>query len=124
MAVFLLCIHFFAATELTQLFKLPVLLEHYDEHKQKDKALSFGSFLYQHYVADQHNADHPDRDHELPFHSHEDCISFKVSICSPFLFEGLSVPVVYMEKDHKTSFSDHTILFTYLSTIWQPPKTV
>jgi hypothetical protein len=119
-SIFLLTIHFFAATELTQLFKLPVLLEHFNQHQQKDKTLSFGTFLYQHYVADQNNGDHD----ELPFHSHDSCITLSVSVCPPTFLVGIDVPVVYMETRHNTIFSDQSIPLTYLSTIWQPPRTV
>ncbi len=123
-AFFLLMIHLFAATELSQLFKLPVLFKHFEEHKQKEASISFGSFLYRHYFTDRQSDGHPERDNQLPFHSHEDCVSLKLSVFPPVNFEGIVVHVLPLEKNKIFSFSDQNIPLTYLSSIWQPPKQV
>jgi len=120
----LLTIHLFTATELSQLFKLPVLLEHFGEHKQKDASISFGSFLYRHYFTDHSNDGHSERDKQLPFHSHEDCVSMKLSVCPPITFGDFALTVLPIEENITFSFSDHYITFNFLSSIWQPPKTV
>jgi hypothetical protein len=54
-------------TELHQLLKLPVLFEHYAEHKQRDQKVSFITFLSMHYWGNDLNDDDNDRDMQLPF---------------------------------------------------------
>ncbi|MCC8407944.1 hypothetical protein LJ707_03320 [Mucilaginibacter sp. UR6-1] len=54
-------------TELHQLFKLPILFEHFAEHKQRDKSVSLMEFLSMHYWGDDLNDNDNDRDMQLPF---------------------------------------------------------
>lgn len=54
-------------TELCQLMKLPVLIEHFREHGNLYKDFSFFSFIRMHYFnGDTKDADY-DRDMQLPF---------------------------------------------------------
>ena len=54
-------------TELHQLFKRPVLFQHYAEHKQLDDSVSFTEFLSMHYWGNDLNDNDNDRDMQLPF---------------------------------------------------------
>jgi hypothetical protein len=54
-------------TELHQLIKLPVLFQHFAEHKQRNHNVSFTDFLSMHYWGDDLNDDDNDRDMQLPF---------------------------------------------------------
>lgn len=54
-------------TELHQLLKLPVLFQHFAEHKQRDSKVSVVAFLSMHYWGDDLNDDDNDRDMQLPF---------------------------------------------------------
>lgn len=54
-------------TELHELIKLPVLFEHFAEHKQRDNKVSFTDFLSMHYWGDDQNDDDNERDMQLPF---------------------------------------------------------
>ena len=59
-----------SATELHQLLKIPLLIQHYMHHRSKDTTLSFLEFLKIHYTDSQHPNDNDDReDNELPFKS-------------------------------------------------------
>ncbi|MBI3138695.1 MAG: hypothetical protein HYZ15_08935 [Sphingobacteriales bacterium] len=61
----------FSTTELHQFLKLPLLLEHFREHRRADPALSLLGFLQLHYTAN-HPADNDDEDdNELPFKATE-----------------------------------------------------
>ena len=124
LSILLLTVHLFTATELCQLFKLPVLLEHYTEHQVKDATLSFTSFLYRHYFTDHSSDGHNDRDNQLPFHSHEDCCTLKVSICPPVVFQNVSFQLLPIEIRYTFGFFDQNIPLAHLSNIWQPPKVV
>lgn len=57
------------ATELHELFRIPLLLEHFREHRQEDPSLTLFEFLVIHYSGN-HPADNDDGDDEqLPFKS-------------------------------------------------------
>lgn len=56
-----------AATPMMELFKLPILVEHYHEHQQESPAISVLEFLFLHYFnGNPRDADY-DRDMQLPF---------------------------------------------------------
>ncbi|MCD8740667.1 hypothetical protein LT679_08655 [Mucilaginibacter roseus] len=54
-------------TELHQLFKLPILFQHYAEHKERNTRVSFVDFLSMHYWGDDMDDNDDDRDMQLPF---------------------------------------------------------
>lgn len=56
-----------STTELHQLFKLPILFQHFAEHKSRDSKVSLVEFLSMHYWGDDLNDDDNDRDMQLPF---------------------------------------------------------
>jgi hypothetical protein len=59
-----------ASTEIHQLWKLPLLIQHYLNHRNEDASLSFISFLKIHYTDRHHPNDKDDQnDNELPFKS-------------------------------------------------------
>jgi len=121
-SILLLTIHLFTATEVSQLIKLPVLFEHYNEHKQEEASITFASFLYRHYFTDHSNDGHPDRDSQLPFHSHEHCSGHQLVVLPTHYDQVISLPVLPVEQKQNFSFSDQCIPLVYLSCIWQPPK--
>ena len=58
------------STEIHQLWKLPLLVQHYLHHQNEDASLSFISFLKIHYTDRQHPKHNDDKnDNELPFKS-------------------------------------------------------
>jgi len=54
-------------TSLYQLSKIPVLIQHYQEHRQLDKTVDLLEFLSMHYWGTDRNDDDDDRDRQLPF---------------------------------------------------------
>lgn len=58
------------STEIHQLLKLPVLIQHYLQHRKKDTSLSFIEFIKIHYAGKAHPNDNDDsEDGRLPFKS-------------------------------------------------------
>lgn len=55
------------ATPLQQLIKVPVLIEHYAEHRNRDQNIDFFAFLAMHYLGHEKNDGDEERDMELPF---------------------------------------------------------
>ncbi len=121
-SIFLLTIHLFSATEFNQLLKIPVLFEHYNEHKQEETSITFGAFLYRHYFTDHSSDEHPERDCQLPFHSHDHCSGHQLVVLPTGCYQSISLPTLPVEKKQTFSFSDQCIPLVYLSCIWQPPK--
>jgi len=68
-AYIFLAIYLLGATQLHQLLKMPLLIEHYMEHKLDNGNLSLIGFMYQHYVGDGGNANYDQKDQNLPFKS-------------------------------------------------------
>lgn len=54
-------------TSLDQLLKLPVLFQHYMEHKEQNNSVSLMKFIAMHYWGDDDNDNDNDRDAQLPF---------------------------------------------------------
>jgi hypothetical protein len=54
-------------TELHQLFKLPILFQHFAEHKQLNSQVGVIDFLSMHYWGDDRNNNDDERDMQLPF---------------------------------------------------------
>src|SRR3954454_11848800 len=103
-AILLLSLQLFTSTELCQVFKAPILLQHYHEHKGGDKSLTFLSFLREHYL--NSNESDPDyaRDMQLPFKSGTGVllVSHNISIPIP----GSSIvppePAFEIEKQYQS----------------------
>jgi hypothetical protein len=58
------------STEIHQLWKLPLLVQHYLHHRNENQSLSFITFLAIHYTDTHHPSDNDDKkDNELPFKS-------------------------------------------------------
>lgn len=123
-ATMLLSAILFAGTPLQQLLKLPVLVQHYFEHKQQDNSTSFAGFLIHHYL--EEGKDDVDKDHardcQLPFKSMAlvvptslltvTTVSYAQHVASP---EIRSIQKPMAENEQAVSAQ-------YLSAIWQPPK--
>ncbi|MCA6450216.1 MAG: hypothetical protein IM584_01370 [Chitinophagaceae bacterium] len=121
-AISFLSIYLFSTTEMYQLVKLPLLVEHFIEHKQKKSDLTLWEFLCLHYKPTTEKDSDYAKDMKLPFKSHDGCINAVI---------GAFVPNNHSTEIHKpvTINSRHFPLLdetftgsSFLSTIWQPPK--
>jgi hypothetical protein len=107
-------------TEVHQLLKLPVLWQHFTEHQQKDKSITFLEYLSHHYEThDDHDDDH-DRDMELPFKDFGHCVSVQAVTVSSFKLD-LTVEYFPFQKTY-ACFYDKFVMVFHLTKIWQPPR--
>lgn len=108
-------------TEFSQLFKLPVLWQHYQEHLQGSEYVSFMNFLTLHYFnGDVRDADY-ERDMQLPFKTSSTYeVSSVVSIL-PAPLATVESPVYHRLSEIVPS-DDTFVSSQFLSAIWQPPK--
>jgi hypothetical protein len=119
-AIALLLLYLLVNTELHQMLSLPVLFEHYQEHKQGNKDISILSFITMHYSSETKGSD--DQHHQqLPFKG-KHCEEVTTSIFLPTdnLSPLMSNTFNSSEKTtiYKSPFNSSSFHFT----IWQPPR--
>lgn len=124
MAIFFLSIYLVSTTELCELLKMPILIEHFLEYKQQDPEYSLVSFLLVHYS--NHLEDHPhDEDYEqdikLPFMVHSDVLSF-CFVNTPAPYFELKARSFVQQTAKKMLQDDSFREHNFSSFIWQPPK--
>lgn len=111
-----------SGTEFNQILKVPFMLEHFKEHKSWNRDITFFSFLIMHYSnSDIKYADY-EKDMRLPFKSHEGSVHLlNLSFIHHSNGTKINKPFAKTLKIYKV-FEDHKFQSTYLSNIWQPPK--
>lgn len=120
LAIFFLSVYLLSTTELFQLLKLPILMEHFAEHKQQDDSMSFLGFLIHHYGGHQPDADWA-TDMKLPFMQLSDSSGLSASVAPHSVNFHFSRTVSPQGKPF-FAHPDDNLVSAYLDTIWQPPK--
>lgn len=101
---------------------MPVLVQHFIEHKEKDDHISFIAFLHMHYAHnDLKDADY-EKDMKLPFKSAENTHS-TVSFHLPASNLKQDITLHFKEKKQQFPLYNFTYTSAFLSAIWQPPRT-
>ena len=116
-AIGLLFFYLVSFTEFSEVLRLPLLVEHYTEHKSKVDDLSFWQFLVMHYETD---VAHDDQDKSLPFNDcHHSC--FAQTFVIPIQ------KIVLTESSEKTALVHPSFYLLHepqllAGDIFQPPK--
>ncbi|MEO9021380.1 MAG: hypothetical protein ABI237_05335 [Ginsengibacter sp.] len=121
-AILFLSIYLFSTTELSQLLKIPLLVEHFTEHREENSQLTLWHFLYMHYAMDDvHDADYA-KDMKLPFKSHDNCVASSIiNVYLPSQKVIITKPVQLIKSQHfKTR--EPFLQSAFQSNIWQPPR--
>ena len=114
--IFLLVLLVSIQTPVGQLFKLPLLIEHYKKH-QKQEGVSLFDFLKDHYTSDHSDADLPE-DEQLPFKN----ITFNsmgYAIIAPVIQTSIIAP---LPAEQKIIFPDTYTAQQHLVSIFHPPR--
>jgi hypothetical protein len=121
-SILLLTAFLISTTELYQILKLPLLIEHFSEHKQMNEGTTLWVFLKIHYSNNDVTYGDYDKDMRLPFKSHDGCVNTVSPTSAPTLYSYKVIKPV--ESEINTFKVQYKIFFTssYLSNIWQPPK--
>lgn len=115
-ATSLFLIYLISFTEFKEVLRLPILIQHYGEHKAQVNDMSFFEFLVMHYKTD---VAHDDHDNELPFkNSHS------------FIGQIVVLPIQRITLIERVEIASSTYQFFYLqhepklitAEIFQPPK--
>jgi hypothetical protein len=103
-------------TPVLEIFKLPILIEHYKKHQKQD-GVSLFSFLQDHYSSHHQDADLPE-DEQLPFKN----ITFYAigSVIIPGVIK--TDVLVRLPSDKKVAFSNTYASQQFLGSIFHPPK--
>ncbi|HCW09264.1 MAG TPA: hypothetical protein DGG95_18055 [Cytophagales bacterium] len=117
LAISLVLLYINSNTELHEILRLPVLIEHFSEHKKLVGDISLWEFLVMHYnTNDSHDAD----DSRLPFK--DPGHSFTAStLAIPIPKIVLNETELIVKVSHVFCY-DKTFISSHLSKIFQPPK--
>lgn len=110
----------FSQTELHQILKLPVLVQHFFEHKAEKPNITLSQFIVLHYFSGNPVDDDYARDMELPFKTN-DCLQAMTSIVIPerIIFSGRhEAPAVKAFAVPNNNW----ILSSYIVDIFRPPQ--
>jgi len=114
-----------STTELYQMLKIPILIEHFFEHKSQNSALSFRDFMTIHYNGNHlenhpHNDDY-EQDQKLPFMAHTNAPNFCFVPTTPSQFDLKDRLYQYLKRKMPV-LDEHYTGNNFLSSIWQPPR--
>jgi hypothetical protein len=121
-ASMLLAFYMLSATDIHEVIKLPMLVEHYFDHSREDQQIGFFQYLTLHYGIEDGTDKDAAEDRQLPFQSSEyfSSVSF-VSINPPVINQ--SIHITESIADHDFLLRNETFLPSpYLDRIWQPPR--
>lgn len=123
LAVFLfLTSYLLCATELNQLLRIQVLVEHFLEHRQLKKDITFLEYLSNHYSNEESDND-DQRDRQLPFKSTQSQLLF-INEYVANNSEGIPVCFTSLINTLNSQYKNPDLGSEYSSNIWQPPKSI
>lgn len=117
----MLVVYLSATAGMRELLKLPMLAEHYFDHKEERRETNLLSFLMKHYTQEDGTDADADEDSRLPFKApvHPAGFAF-VSLTAPACIT-LQSPVSTITDKHPLPLN--TDLYSnYFAAIWQPPR--
>lgn len=110
-------------SEVRQVLKLPLLIEHYISHKQQNEEMTLAAFFKMHYWGNQVKDADYDQDMQLPF-KQIDLISMALGIAFPqkeLQLYFTKEPTDYREQSHNFAYVEPYYPSVF-DAIWQPPK--
>lgn len=119
--ILFLSVYLTGFTPFKEVWKLPILIEHFMEHRAEDPSISILAFLDIHYMhGSPRDADY-ERDMQLPFKviSHVGVMSVTVP---PSCIFFQPAPPFYSKKEKPILYDVVAYSFNFHSSIWQPPK--
>ena len=120
-AIALTLVYLMTATELNQLWKLPIFISHFIEHRQESPDITLINFITLHYFSGNvRDADYA-RDEQLPFRDNSQCLIGSIATIVP------SAAVISYSSDVlcQITFAPKTQEgkpSRYQTDIWQPPR--
>ncbi|MGV3530022.1 MAG: hypothetical protein ACO1OO_14060 [Flavisolibacter sp.] len=121
-AIFFFAVYLLSTTQFSEVLKLPVLIEHFVEHRTDNSELSFLRFLSIHYLHGTPKDADFDRDMQLPFKDISESSFTAATYTAPApIFINVKKPV-YKPGEENLFAGTANYSYQYLSSIWQPPR--
>ena len=121
-AIFFTVIYLISIIGFTEIMKVGVLVEHFNETKCSDESVSFFDFIVMHYLTDDGNNSDNEKDSRLPFKSIDSgiiAISGSALPCTPF---GIKLRRIDINKSDLLAYEDKFLFLSVPRLIWNPPK--
>lgn len=118
-AILLFCIYTTGATELEQLLRMPLLVQHYVQHRAQNPSITIAGFLSIHYVEPQPFDSDYEEDMQLPFkQADEHCLSFpwQLPVQCSYTLPGAPPP-----KNNYLVFNARIAPSFYKAAVFRPP---
>lgn len=101
---------------------MPDLIQHFQEHQQWDKDISFTTFLYMHYVEDDHGYADDERDMQMPFKIVSNNAMSIFSFIIPATQYFITQEIFFETQLRKLYQHDFFYSSSFQTNIWQPPR--
>ena len=122
-AIFFLSVYMLSFSEMHQFLRIPVLIQHFIEHRHQDPSISLLSFLSLHYIHQFEMDEDHQRDEQLPFR-HADCCAVTTNLsCECPANTVMELPVRTVETKNEFILHNedsHSLLS--VADIFQPPR--
>jgi hypothetical protein len=122
-AIFFMSIYMLSFSELHQFLRMPVLIQHFIEHRHQDPSISLLSFLNLHYIHQYVKDEDYQRDQQLPFRHTDCCVTYTTICCECPVNSTIEMPVRTVETKNEYILYDednHSLLA--IADIFQPPR--
>ena len=118
--IMILSMYLCSTTELYQFLKVPILIEHYFEHKSENPDITLLGFLKMHYDHPVKDADWQ-TDQKLPFITHHEHPIIVFTLNHPFRLE-IKETKILISSPKISAYNDAVLDWDIINSIWQPPK--
>jgi len=122
--LFTLCfvsLYLISTTELREIVKLPVLIQHFYEHKALNHEITFSVYLSDHYNAIPHTDNDEERDNQLPFKT-ADLNNLSMPAIPAFYEHHFKKTVCIRNGNVHSLYIESFIPAPDEGKVWQPPK--
>nr|WP_121271145.1 hypothetical protein [Pedobacter schmidteae] len=119
--LFILSIYLISGTELRELIKLPVLFQHFYEHKALNSEISFSTYLADHYNSIPHSDNDEERDNQLPFKT-PGFNGLSMQAIPQFYCNYVKSPIRAIIPNDSFPYTENCVPAPDCGQIWQPPK--
>jgi hypothetical protein len=121
-AILLLSIYMFSFVEFHQFLRIPLLIQHFVQHRQQDPSISFMAFIRLHYVGQIVIDDDYQQDKELPFRE-TDCCVISSSVTCECPATNIEIARYTEEINNEFVLNDEdNHSFLSVADIFQPPR--
>lgn len=122
-SILFITIYLFSTFQMNEFLKLPLLVEHFNEHKQENPKLSLWNFIMDHYShGEVFDADY-EKDMKLPFKSHHSgCFCSVVTFLAPIQSFNFEYKTFLKERKVLNFGYAFSFISNFHSSIWQPPQ--